>query len=384
MQDLLNALIELPGLSDLLGGMPGLHAGPLDDASSFVFFREVNQFLRGEIDEFGSNLLGRMMTWVGGIATTLFTLWIVIQGYRITTGQSRESMVAMATHSLRSVMIIGAATGMAFGGTTLHELLTDRMNKEITQVVTGEEGDIYESIDRSLGYMQLAFSSIDVIQTAGSEELARAKDRDMMFVAVGAGGPAIVAGSMLLLNKVAMALVLGFGPLFIMALLFERTKSMFDKWLLYGIGTMFSLAVLSVMAAIAMNVITAVAATFWVGNWTGANPEGINSLAMQQGGLGLILTTLLIGTPPLAASFFQGTLGHFTPGSVFGGGYRAPMGMPGQPGQMGQPGYPVYNTGQGTDTQTVPRAMPDSHRAYGSSIASGDVIKKTVAPEKKG
>src|SRR5690349_8590745 len=144
MQDLLNTLVGLPDLSDLLGGIPGLRVGPLDDASSFVFFREVNQFLRGEIDEFGDNLLGRMMTWVGGIATTLFTLWIMIQGYRITTGQSRESMVAMATQSLRSVMIIGAATGMAFSGTTLHEFLTDRMNKEITQVVTGEEGDIYE------------------------------------------------------------------------------------------------------------------------------------------------------------------------------------------------------------------------------------------------
>jgi len=332
----------LPSIGDLMNGLPILHAGPLDDTSSFVFFREVNHFLRGEIDEFGDNLLGRMMTWVGGIATTLFTLWIMIQGYRITTGQSRESMVAMATHSVRSVLIIGAATGMAFGGTTLHEFLTDRMNKEITQVVTGKEGDVYESIDRSLGYMQLAFSSIDAIQTGNSEELRDTKKRNMMFVAAGTGGPALVAGSMLLLNKIAMALVLGFGPLFIMTLLFERTKSLFDKWLLYGIGTMFSLAVLSVMSAIAMDVVSAVAATFWVGNWTGANPEGVNSLAMQQGGLGLILTTMLISTPPIAASFFQGTLGQFTPGSVFGGGYRASMGQPSRPGQMGQPGYPEY------------------------------------------
>lgn len=34
--------------------------------------------------------------------------------------------------------------------------------------------------------------------------------------------------------------------------------------------------------------------------------------------MGLILTTLIISAPPMAAAFFQGTLGHFTPGSVFG------------------------------------------------------------------
>lgn len=164
----------LSSLGDLMVGLPQMLAGPLDDAASFAFYREVNNHMRGEIDEFASNLLGRMMTWVGGIATTLFTLWIMIQGYRIVTGQSRESMVAMATQSIKSVLIIGAATGLAFGGSTLHEFFTDRLNAEITHVVTGQEGDIYESIDRSLGYMQKAFSSIDSIQTGGDPEIGRA------------------------------------------------------------------------------------------------------------------------------------------------------------------------------------------------------------------
>src|SRR3546814_16365263 len=105
--------------------------------------------------------------------------------------------------------------------------------------------------------------------------------------------------------KVAMALFIGLGPMFILCLLFEQTKQLFSKWLFYGIGTMFSLALLSVMVAIALKMVLAVAAAFWVGSFTGATTEGINSMALQQGGLGLILTVLIVTAPPMAASFFQ-------------------------------------------------------------------------------
>ncbi len=39
---------------------------------------------------------------------------------------------------------------------------------------------------------------------------------------------------------------------------------------------------------------------------------------MQQAGLGVILTVLLIATPPIAAMFFSGTLANFSAYSQFG------------------------------------------------------------------
>jgi type IV secretion system protein VirB6 len=66
----------------------------------------------------------------------------------------------------------------------------------------------------------------------------------------------------------------------------------------------------------------------------------MTSQAMQQGGMGLILTTLIITAPPMAAAFFQGTLGYFTPGSVFGGGGALGGGMRDVSGRYpGQAGY---------------------------------------------
>ncbi|MEA5188220.1 hypothetical protein VB151_18995, partial [Xanthomonas fragariae] len=54
------------------------------------------------------------------------------------------------------------------------------------------------------------------------------------------------------------------------------------------------------------------------------------------GGLGLVLTTLIITAPPMAASFFQGTLGQFTAYSALGQLDRAS-----QDGSGGRPYQPA-------------------------------------------
>ena len=107
----------------------------------------------------------------------------------------------------------------------------------------------------------------------------------MWFAGIGTGGPAVMAGTMLLLNKIAMALFVGLGPLFILCLLFDQTKSLFGRWLYYGLGTMFSLSVLSVMVTLATDMVIAVAASFWTSALFGAGPVGVARMALQQGGV---------------------------------------------------------------------------------------------------
>jgi type IV secretion system protein VirB6 len=186
-----------------------------------------------------------------------------------------------------------------------------------------------QSIDNNLAAMQGAMSLIDGLDAGGDATIAATKTQDKWFTGIGVAGPGVIAGSMLLLNKVALALFIGFGPLFILALLFPQTKSLFTKWLFYGIGTVFSLAVLSVMVSIASSMIGVVTAAFAakyatlqalsaLGLSNATASEGINSMAMQQGGLGLILSALIISAPPMAAAFFQGMLGQFQSFSSFG------------------------------------------------------------------
>lgn len=309
---------------------------------NMVFFHEVNGFLDDEIGEFAGNLLGRVVAVAGSAALALLTLWILVQGYRIATGLSREPMMALVGDALKAVLVIGIATGAAAGAGSTYRVLTDGLGEVVSSVVTGrDDGGPYADIDRTLAIMQVALEVIDGIDSGGDLLAEERKSRAMWFTGIGLGGPAIIAGGMLLLNKVAIALVVGFGPIFILCLLFRSTRQLFGKWLHYGLGTLFSLAVLTVMVTLALDMLVAVGIAFWVADMVPGLPrDSLSSMAMQQGGMGLILTMLIVSAPPMAAMFFNGVLGQFSPynavGVATGGGQAPPPGSGLPPGVAGR------------------------------------------------
>jgi type IV secretion system protein VirB6 len=153
------------------------------------------------------------------------------------------------------------------------------------------------------------------------------------------------------------------GPLFILCLLFDQTKQLFQRWLFYGIGTMFSMAVLAAMVCIALDMVIRVSVAFWTTAlvnkyllW-GASSDGMTSQAMQQSGMGLILTTLILTAPPMAAMFFQGTLGGFMAYSQIGGSAAA------QPGPQGQP--------PGSYVPAAPERSAATNNSADQSVSTG-------------
>ena len=292
----------------------------MDELTQFAFFKLINDFLRHEIDAYTWELLTRFSLAISSVIFSILAIWILYQGYRILTGQSRDSLMGLVVSSLRAVLIVGVATSMAAGGSQLYWALTDGLGNAIVEVVS-EESDPYSSIDKNMMIMTASMAAIDALQDEQEETVKDDKDRAMWFTGIGIAGPAVIASSLLLLNKIAMALFVGFGPLFVLSLLFEQTKGMFSRWLFYGIGTAFSLGVLTVMVSLATKVVGAVALAFLAkyaaSGFTGGG-EGVNSMALQQGGLGLVMSTLIVMAPPMAAAFFQGTLANFVAQSSFG------------------------------------------------------------------
>lgn len=297
----------------------------------YVFFKLVNDYFSHEIDSFGLGLMRRTMAWAAGIAQVLVTLWVTIAGYRIVTGQSREPMMGLVVGGARIACIVAVATTMSFGGAPLHRFMTQDLDREIHTLFTAQTGSSADAIDRNLAYMQVALNAIDAIQVpAGDEALQARKQQALLFAGVGTAGPPMVAGAMLLLYKFTLALFVGLGPLFVLCLIFEQTKDLFRKWLMYGLGTLFSMATLSVVTAMTMKLLAKVAVALWVSKIAGVlgdNAEGLTAQAMQQGGIGLLMSVLLVTVPPAAAMFFQGTVGGFSSASLLGG--RSPPMEPG-------------------------------------------------------
>ena len=302
---------------------------------NMVFFSEISSFLDDELmDEYLPNLGARVVRVLGGLGLLLLTLWITVQGYRVVTGQSRESMLALVVSALRATFVVGIALGMAVSWGPIYQSLTDGLSRTVNETMTGDassEGP-YANIDRSLAIMQVALTAIDAVDVSDDLVTQSQKERALVFTGFGLGGPAITGAAALLLNKIAIGLVLALGPIFILCLLFDQTRSLFQRWLFFGVGALFSMALLNVMVTLSMDMVIAVGTAFWVSSALLGSSESVTQMAMQQGGLGLILTTLIVSAPPMAAMLFQGTLGNFSPYSAFN---QAP-----QPGAPGQPGYP--------------------------------------------
>ncbi len=312
---------------------PRSQAGIVD----FAFFRLVNDYFTSEITDFGFKLMRRMMKWVGSMAVILATLYIMTVGYRIATGQSREPMMGLVTNGLKVTLILFVATGMTFGNVDMYKFLTTGLDAEIHEAVTGIEGKTSASaIDENLAYMQVALSAIDAVQVVdGDEEVREQKGRALLMAGFGTASVPMTVGALTLMYRFGIAFFVGLAPLFILCLMFDQTKELFKKWLLSGIATYFAMAALSVMSAIALKFMTKVALAFWgskaITGILGLEPEGMTSLAIQQGGLGLLITVALITVPAMVGAFFHGALGSFTHYSAFSAGATSQAGPQGQP-----------------------------------------------------
>lgn len=318
--------------------------------AQWAFFAIVFEFVSSQIESFQSGLLQRGTRWISGMAFTLCTLWVLMQGFMIITGRSRDSMMGLVVGSLRIFLVVSAATAMSFAGTDLTEFLSDRLPAEINHVVTGKDEKPEESIDKNLKIMGLIFALVDAVAVATDDPQNQSEqNRTLTMMGIGIAGPSVIGGAMLLLYKIALVLFVGFGPIFIMCLAFDQTRDLFKRWLLYGIGTMFSLAVLAFMVALSTKLVALTSAAMLAQYALAAEfgITGMSSAAMQQGGIGLLMSVLMVMSPPMAAMFFSGTLGQFAAQSSFGGVGR-------------------NSTGQIADTtMTTQRSRPESDDSRG-------------------
>lgn len=378
---------------DTIANAVDVLASPLDlmfnpkvsSIGELLYFGLIYDHLHDAIGNFRDGVMDRTVQLITMASLIVLSVWVFFQGLRIITGQSRDSMMALVINALRATLIVSAATAFGLSGDTINEFITEDLQETITVVITGEEGETpKEMIDENLAYMQIAMSSIDAIQVLEDDEMKDRKTQALIMAGAGTAGPAMTGAAMLLMYEVAMALFIGLGPLFILCLLFDASKSLFTRWLLYGIGTMFSMAVLAAMVVIATQVVTAVAISFWVtsaiGNLLDPNfQSGVTNVAIQQGGIGMLLTILLITTPPMAANFFQGTLGSFLPyaqiSSTTSGNRPGEAGYRGAQAQGG--GQPPANRDGGSDSSTVSNPYQNQHTRTtpNTTVAHTDGVK---------
>lgn len=292
----------------------------LDGYISAALFEEIRSYIVDLIGQFGYAGLGRMMAFAGAVGTVWLTIWFMVQGYRIATGQSRESLHVFIVRAITVTAIVAVAQGLAIFGQDLASLVLDLRNSIALAITGGEYEDPSKMVGKVLTGMLTLQVAMDLAPVLGPSSGNNLNMANTLSFITGAGQalPALIAGGLMLLNEIAMHLCLVMAPLCLLAYVFDQTRFMFVTWAKFTVSTLFSMVVITVVTVIALK------ATIMLGTALLAM-DGVSSglaflniktgslylrdIATISGGLGMLLTTLILGTPPLMTNFFSGQVG---------------------------------------------------------------------------
>jgi type IV secretion system protein VirB6 len=282
------------------------------DALGPLFFTLVSQFIRGEFADFSANANGRLGGFSVAIATVWITLWITLSGYRVMTGQSRDSVLFLTTKAAKLVLLFAVLQVGAIFNVAIADWVFAFRN-QITAVVTDDGRDIFAQIDASLGSMQLWMSLVDRINHVGDPNLAAMKGQAVTAALIGQATPAMVGGILALLNDIMVRLGIALAPVFILALMFDRTQDMFYAWVKYLVAAMFAMGVLAVVIGICADLLGRFALALGALQLGMAVLPGVDALpelhqSMLQAGLGVTLSAVMLAVPPMVTRFFGGIL----------------------------------------------------------------------------
>ena len=329
--------------------------------TDLLLYSGIRDYIYARISFFTEQVLYHNLTLALTIIGGLLTLWVMIHGYLIATGRSQEGLKGFVYSLGKTYFIVAIALGVAAGGKFGVRTLTDTLSDGISQIMTGDsdvgskcltqesQAIVGCKIDQNLIATQAMMSLLNEIDTADDDYLEEKLTEARWFAGIGTAGPAIVAGTLLIMFRIAMALFVGFAPIFILCLLFKKTAPLFQKWLYYGLSTIFSGVMLGVMADISMDLVgnitvPAASVDFISTVFTGEGTKGIMQMVTQQLGLGLMLSTLLITVPPMAGMWFNGVMASYSGyNAMQGWGSGQPATPPGMNSQQQQVNYDIQN-----------------------------------------
>lgn len=350
--------ITMPAaLTAALAGLDGRYVTMIGQAE---FMCDVRAFLIEDtlIGVYREHVASQLAKALLFMSTTIITIWVAYQGFMIITGANRNPVVPMMIKTGKMVLVMSLVALLAGQSPVIADTVDDFRNL-ISTAIVGSNIDIYQMIDLNLT-IAMVFNML--VDSLVGGQLAGADGNSLTKVAalIGQSGPAVLVSVLSLMAEISLVLAVMLSPLFLFFFLFQQTTAMFWSWVKFLLGTMVSLAVItllgSIMMEMMMNYAGKVVAAFFVNaafsalsSATGGAVSGgfdISASAMQLGALGALSTALLTMVPPLIMGFFNS-------GAAFAGSALMAMG------------------GAGAGLAGVTQALSGGSGASGAAGASG-------------
>lgn len=184
-------------------------------------------FIDERLNAFLGDRLSSVIAVVEGPLRVALVLYVLLYGYAILRGTISEPVMDFAIRSIKLALLYALATTAAYSGFVTQPLFTDLPNA-LTQAISGSAApNVGAAFDQFLAY---AGYLSETIAREGSAFDPAPYIVAAAVLVIGALACALGFG-VVMVAKLALALLVALGPIFIAMALFDATRRYFFGWL---------------------------------------------------------------------------------------------------------------------------------------------------------
>lgn len=263
-------------------------------AEPFAIFQPAYSFVDSKLDVFLNDRAGSVMAQVSGPLRAALVLYVLLYGFAILRGAIQEPFMDFVVRSIKLAFIYMLATTVAYS-TYVTQPLFHVLPDTLTQAISGSGvPDVGSAFDQF--FARAAYLAEKIWNKATPVNFAPLILSAVVYI-VGALAAAIGFG-VVLIAKVALALLVALGPIFVACALFDATRRFFFGWLSQAVNYL----VLFALIITVFQLILSLVAQQW-GSIDGSDPMAGGLLFVA---LCLLGSIFFLQTPAIAAGIAGG------------------------------------------------------------------------------
>lgn len=257
-------------------------------------FQPAYAFVDAKLDIFLNERASSVMAEVDGPLRAALVLYVLLYGFAILRGSISEPIMDFVVRSLKLAFIYFLATSIGYSHYVtdpLFHVLPDTLARAISGSATPDVGSAFDQF-----FNRAAYLAEKITQTASLTDVAPWILGAVVYL-VGALAAALGFG-VVMIAKVALALLVALGPIFVACALFDATRRFFFGWLAQAVNYLVLFALIITIFQLILSLV----AQQW-GQIDGSEPMAGGLLFVA---LCLLGTIFFLQTPAIAAGIAGG------------------------------------------------------------------------------
>ena len=172
------------------------------------------------------------------LLTSLLTIFVAVIGYRLLLGRSQLRITDLALTMVKLGIVLALATRWEAYQTLVYDFLFDgpaQLAGTMLNAVQPEgsvfRGDVFTGLQRALDALNVFATGYSRQVPTTTSPLLGGPSFGAMALTLSSGVLLLSSLGVLLAAKIVLGLLLAVGPIFIMLLLFDSTRGVFEGWL---------------------------------------------------------------------------------------------------------------------------------------------------------